>query len=138
MLVISELHRDKRIARDNEYSESDDEGESPSNNIKRGRNEHSYKIGTKRPKLTEDLSVKNATNGKPGQKQGGVIASPLPPEPSPITPLPSEDPTPSHSKGGWPGAGKWLHVIVGVQYEGEFSVFCTRSKTCIAYLCVLH
>ncbi|XP_064382528.1 histone deacetylase 1-like [Halichondria panicea] len=95
---ISQLHRDKRIARDNEYSESDDEGESPSSNSKRGRNEHSFKIGTKRPKLTEDLSVKNATNGKPGQKQGGIIASPLPPEPSPITPLPSEEPTPSHSK----------------------------------------
>lgn len=95
--IYAELHRDKRIARDNEFSDSDDEGESPSSG-RRGKTEQSHKTGNKRPKLIEDPSAKSASNGKPSQKQG-VVASPLPPEPSPITPLPTEEPTPSHSKG---------------------------------------
>ncbi len=101
-----ELQRDKRIAHENEFSDSDDEGESPSSG-KRSKAEQSHKIGNKKPKLMDDPSPKN---GKPSQKQG-VVASPLPPEPSPITPLPTEEPTPSNSK------GQYVYKWYGELYE---------------------
>ena len=95
----TELHRDKRIARDNEYSDSEDEGEDPSVN-KRRRNEHSInKVASKRPRITDDnnYQAKSVNGGKNNQKQT-TISSPLPPEPSPITPLPQDEVPTSQNK----------------------------------------
>lgn len=97
--VHVELHRDKRIARDDEYSDSEDEGEDPSVS-KRKRNEHSFnKIANKRPRLTDDnnYQAKSGNGGKNNQKQA-TISSPLPPEPSPITPLPQDEAPTSQNK----------------------------------------
>lgn len=80
-LFSSENQRDKNIARDDEYSDSEDEGDDR-------RDEQSYRE-IKRPRLTEDpkpVLPKSVTGNQ-------VISSPLPPEPSPITPLPQEDGT---------------------------------------------
>ena len=115
LMVISdkfsatEQHRDKRINRDDEYSDSEDEGDEPPLRARdRRKNEHSFR-DAKRPRLMEDTNAKNgATTGGGSSNQvakppavatgGGALSSPLPPEPSPITPLPQEDGASSKNK----------------------------------------
>lgn len=106
-----EQQRDKRINRDDEYSDSEDEGDEPPLRARdRRKNEHSFR-DTKRPRLMDETNAKNgamtmtgggSTNqaGKPPAVAtgGGALSSPLPPEPSPITPLPQEDGTASKNK----------------------------------------
>jgi hypothetical protein len=114
----AEQHRDKRINRDDEYSDSEDEGdELPLRVRDRRKNEHSFR-DAKRPRLMEETNAKNGTTmtmtmtsssgggssnpaGKPPAVAtgGGSLSSPLPPEPSPITPLPQEDGAASKNKG---------------------------------------
>lgn len=67
-----------------EYSDSEDEGDDR-------RNEKSYR-DTKRPRLIEENS-KNGGSRSTGTGRGQLLSSPLPPEPSPITPLPQDDNT---------------------------------------------
>ena len=101
LFSATEQQRDKRINRDDEYSDSEDEGdEPPLKPTNRRKNEHSYR-DTKRPRLMEEINAKNGamTGGSSNQAAkppavstgGGALSSPLPPEPSPITPLPQED-----------------------------------------------
>lgn len=77
-----ENHRDKRITRMDEYSDSEDEDDDR-------RNEKSYR-DTKRPRLIENNS-KNGVSRSLTSSRGQLLSSPLPPEPSPITPLPQDD-----------------------------------------------
>ncbi len=65
--------RDKMIARDDEFSDSDGEGEG-------GRR---VDLSYKRPRLMEEPKLTKVTL----QRSAGGTSSPLPPEPSPITPL---------------------------------------------------
>ena len=109
MLFTIEQQRDKRINRDDEYSDSEDEGdEPPIRPSNRRKNEHNFR-DTKRPRLMEETNAKNGaavTGGSSNQAAkppavatgGGALSSPLPPEPSPITPLPQEEGAPSKNK----------------------------------------
>ena len=106
-----EQQRDKRINRDDEYSDSEDEGDEPPLRARdRRKNEHSFR-DTKRPRLMDETNAKNGamtmTGGGPTNQAGkppavatggGALSSPLPPEPSPITPLPQEDGAASKNK----------------------------------------
>lgn len=65
-----------------EYSDSEDEGDDR-------RNEKSYR-DTKRPRLIEETS-KNGVARSSATSRGQLLSSPLPPEPSPITPLAQDD-----------------------------------------------
>lgn len=65
-----------------EYSDSEDEGDDR-------KNEKSYR-DTKRPRLVEETS-KNGAPRSSATSRGQLISSPLPPEPSPITPLAQDD-----------------------------------------------
>ena len=107
----TEQHRDKRINRDDEYSDSEDEGDEPPLRARdRRKNEHSFR-DAKRPRLMDETNTKNGATtttgggsfnqtGKPPAVAtgGGALSSPLPPEPSPITPLPQEDGASSKNK----------------------------------------
>ena len=89
--VCVENQRDKRIARTDEYSDSEDEGEDPSQGGRR-KNELSYK----RPRLIDESNPASKAAGGSITLSKSVttsrsISSPIPPEPSPITPLPQED-----------------------------------------------
>lgn len=97
LLLLSEQHRDKRIVREDEYSDSEDEGDEPIRPGNRRRNDHSFR-DSKRPRLMEETNAKSGpTNPSQASKPpavstgGGALSSPLPPEPSPITPLPQEE-----------------------------------------------
>ena len=63
-----------------EFSDSEDEGDDR-------KNEKSYR-DTKRPRLIEG-STKNGRSTATNRSQ--LLSSPLPPEPSPITPLAQDD-----------------------------------------------
>lgn len=89
MFLSIENHRDKHIARMDEYSDSEDEDDDR-------RNEKSYR-DAKRPRLIEDNS-KNGVSRSSGTTNQ-LISSPLPPEPSPITPLPQDDSSTTESNG---------------------------------------
>ena len=103
-MFVSEQRRDKHIVRDDEFSDSEDEGDEPVRPGTRRKNEHSYR-DTKRPRLMEETSAKggsapasSAQSNKPpavSTSGGGALSSPLPPEPSPITPLPQEEGVPN-------------------------------------------
>ena len=116
--ICAEQHRDKRINRDDEYSDSEDEGDEPPLRARdRRKNEHSFRGDAKRPRLMEETNAKNgattttssgqgggSSNNQTGKPPavvtgGGSLSSPLPPEPSPITPLPQEDGVASKNKG---------------------------------------
>ena len=62
-----------------EYSDSEDEGDE-------SKNEKSYH-DAKRPRLIQE----NNKNGVSATGRSQLLSSPLPPEPSPITPLPQEE-----------------------------------------------
>ena len=65
-----------------EYSDSEDEGDDR-------RNEKSYRE-TKRPRLMDE-TAKNGVPRSSASSRGQLLSSPLPPEPSPITPLAQDD-----------------------------------------------
>lgn len=106
---MSQYQRDKRIARDDEFSDSEDEGDSPAAGGDRGgggRGRSNINISYKRPRLSEEPIIGKTTSSLPksivtatagsGGGAGQTVSSPVPPEPSPITPLPQED-TPTTS-----------------------------------------
>lgn len=70
-----------------EYSDSEDEGGDR-------RNEKSYQ-DTKRPRLIEETGK----NGGSRSTRSQLLSSPLPPEPSPITPLAQDDNGSTDAKG---------------------------------------
>lgn len=72
-----------------EYSDSEDEGDDR-------RNEKSYR-DTKRPRLIEDSSKNGVARSSGTTSQ--LLSSPLPPEPSPITPLPQDESSTTESNG---------------------------------------
>ena len=72
-----------------EYSDSEDEGDDR-------RNEKSYR-NNKRPRLIEDGNKNGVSRSTPGRSQ--LLPSPLPPEPSPITPLPQDEGSNVETKG---------------------------------------
>ena len=79
--TLTEQQRDKRIAREDEFSDSEDEGEG-------GRRNEQLYHEPKKPKIGDDQRsslLKSVTNNQ------GAVSSPVPPEPSPITPLPEEE-----------------------------------------------
>lgn len=80
---ISQNDRDRRICRMDEYSDSEDEGDDDR------KNEKSYRE-TKRPRLIEE-TTKNGGSRSSATNRGQGLSSPLPPEPSPITPLAQDD-----------------------------------------------
>lgn len=75
-----------------EYSDSEDEGDDR-------QDEKSYR-DTKRPRLIEDGS-KNGVSRSSATSRGQLLSSPLPPEPSPITPLAQEDNNTAELKGAY-------------------------------------
>ena len=81
-MFSSEHVQDKLIARDEELSDSEDEGD--------GRRNESNAQDNNRP--SEDENNKNTAVSKTMGVTGGSIQSPLPPEPSPITPGPLQPP----------------------------------------------
>ena len=100
-LSLTERLQDKRISRDDELSDSDDEGDGR-------RNETAHHRDTKRARVSVDretnkpsiISKAMATTG--GNE--GAIQSPVPPEPSPITPGPlthAEEAGSSENKSEW-------------------------------------
>ena len=84
-LVYAENHRDKHIVRMDELSDSEDEGDDR-------KNERSYR-DAKRPRLIDGESNKNGSGRPFASGRNQFLTSPLPPEPSPITPLPQESST---------------------------------------------
>ena len=90
----TEQQRDKRIAREDEFSDSEDEGEG-------GRRNEQLYHEPKKPKIGDDQRsslLKSVTSNQ------GAVSSPVPPEPSPITPLPEEENIQAN-KGIWRGEG---------------------------------
>lgn len=81
--IYIENDRDRRICRMDEYSDSEDEGDDDR------KNEKSYRE-TKRPRLIEE-TTKNGGSRSSATNRGQGLSSPLPPEPSPITPLAQDD-----------------------------------------------
>lgn len=65
-----------------EYSDSEDEGDDR-------RNDKSYH-DVKRPRLIDE-TTKNGVSHSSATSRGQLLSSPLPPEPSPITPLAQDD-----------------------------------------------
>ena len=86
----TEHQQDKRISRDDEYSDSEDEGDGR-------RNEHTYR-DIKRPRLLEEQRSKPSILPK-SVTGGQAISSPVPPEPSPITPVAQDEGGPPTNKG---------------------------------------
>ena len=86
----TESQRDKQITREDEYSDSEDEGD--------GRRDDQNYLKSKRPRLAvDDQKPSIIPKGVAG---GQTVESPVPPEHSPITPLPQEDGTaPAANKG---------------------------------------
>lgn len=91
--LFLENQRDKRISRNDEFSDSEDEGDER-------RNEKSYR-DNKRPRLIHDENNKNGNSRSVSTGRSQLLSSPQPPEPSPITPLPQEETTSSETKGIW-------------------------------------
>ena len=80
----SESVQDKLISRDEELSDSEDEGDD--------RRNENIAQETKRPRLNEEGNEAKSAVVKATGGSGGSIQSPLPPEPSPITPGPLQPP----------------------------------------------
>ena len=87
MLLKSENQRDKLISKMDEYSDSEDEDDDR-------RNEKSHRE-TKPLRLMED--VKGGVQRSSARSQ--LLSSPLPPEPSPLTPVLLDEGTGPESKG---------------------------------------
>ena len=137
MCSATEQHRDKHIGRDDEYSDSEDEGDEPLRPGNRRKNEHSYR-DIKRPRLMDDVNVKSGGNTAAGAATSaasapqvpkppavvtsGSLSSPLPPEPSPITPLPEEE---GGSTASSKNKGEPRYYAICNQQKKNAKCFCT-------------